>query len=106
MVKDWYNRLLKKYITHKDTNENERVSLKLCRIEYLNSHIYQKNSYLNIRKTGILSSILSSVFDLKHDLYLTEERNYYCGLRTSNRYKDYLKVDFQGHFLLCTGSKS
>ena len=99
-VKDWYNRLLKKYITHENINNSGEFKLKMCKMEFLNLHINHENSYLNIRKTSLPSYIMSSLYKLKHDLYLTEEGKYYYGISTSNRCNNCLKVDFQGHFLL------
>ena len=94
---------MKKYMTH-NINENEDKSLKMCRIEFLSPDIDHTNSYSNIRKLGIPSYIMSNLFILKNDLFLTEERKFYCGLSNSNWCNDCQKVDCWGHFLLCAES--
>ena len=48
---------------------------------------------------------MSILFKLKYDLYLTEERKKTYQLSDSNRCKKCSKVDFSGHFILCTKSK-
>ena len=47
---------------------------------------------------------MSPLWKLKYDLYLTEERILYCKISKSNRCSKCSKVDYTGHFLLCTNS--
>ena len=91
---------MKKYLTHEIFNEE--MNLKMTRAEFLSPHINHSNSYINIRNLGLPSNIMSNLFKLKNDIFLTEERKYHCGISSSNRYIFCQKVDYPGHFLLCT----
>jgi len=104
LIKNWYEKLMKKYITHENNYDKEEKCLKLSRIEFLSPHMDHNNSHMNLRKLGLPSHIMSNLFKLKNDLFLREERKYHCGLSTSNRCIYCQKVDFKGHFLLCNES--
>ena len=70
-IKDWYKFLTEKYITH-ETNKEE-FDLKPTKTEIFSPHIDHKNSYFNIRKLGLPSKIMLTLFMLKNDLFLTED---------------------------------
>ena len=80
------------------------MCLKLTRHEFVCPHIDPNNSYINIRKLGLPSNIMLTLFKLKNDLFLTEERKYHCMLTNSNSCTYCLRVDYLGHFILCTKS--
>lgn len=77
-VKDWYNLLLKKYATHQNI-QKEKVLIP-TRLETIYQLINHKNSFENIRKKGLPSKIMSVLFKIKYDLYLTEEKKRYTNL--------------------------
>ena len=62
-IKYWYKFLNEKYITHEKIREE--YELKPTKIEIFNPHIDHKNSYHNIRKMGLPSKIMSTLFKLK-----------------------------------------
>ena len=59
-IKDWYNLLIKKYVTHQESN-NDYVLIP-TRLEILHPHINHTNSFINKRKMGLPSRIMSSLF--------------------------------------------
>ena len=91
---------MEKYITHE--NHEGEIDLKLTRIEILDPHIDHNNSYNNLRKIGLPFKIMSTLFKLKNDLFLTEERKFHCSISNSNRCIHCQKVVFMGNLLLCT----
>ena len=99
-VQDWYDLLIKKYMTH--CEENGELVLKKSRLEISYPHIDYANSFQNIRRIGLPTSKMSPLWKLKYDLFLTEERKKYCQIAANNRCQACYKMDSTGHFLLCT----
>ena len=102
-VKQWYWRFLNK-VTHIKNPVTLTEELKQSRVEYIFPHINHKLCFRNIRYSGFPSKIMSVLFKLKYDLYLTEERRYYCKLSNSSRCKYCPRTDHIGHFLICAAS--
>ena len=48
--------------------------------------------------------MISTLFKMKNDLFLTEERKYHCHLVNSNRCAFCMRTDYIGHFLICEHS--
>ena len=80
--------------------------LRPSRLEYIYPQINHFSCYKNIRIGGLPSRLTSALFKLKHDIYLTEEKKYYCNIRGSNRCRHCPRTDHSGHFLICTNSKT
>ena len=62
--------------------------------KFFSPHIDHANCYMNIRKLWLPSYTMSSLFKLKNDLFLKEERKYQCGIGTSNKLKRLPKSGF------------
>ena len=103
-TKEWYQRLLKKNITHLRNTETKEWDMKPSRAEFIFPHIDHGNFYEAVRKVGLPSTHCSTLFKLKYDLFLTEERKFQCKQSVSNRCRQCSRVDFQGHYLICEGS--
>ena len=63
-VREWYNLLIKKYMTHQV--ENNELIPKPTRLEIIYPHINHSNSFKNITKIGLPSSKMSPLWKLKY----------------------------------------
>ena len=103
-TKDWYSRFVQRNITHQYNTMTDCWELKPSKIEYYSPHIDHINSYLIMRKINLPTKMISTLFKMKNDLFLTEERKYHCHLVNSNRCTFCMRTDYIGHFLICEHS--
>ena len=74
-------------------------------MEFLHPHINHPLANNHLRKTGFPAEVTSTLFKLKHNLYLCNERKSYCKLSQSNRCNYCTRTDYTEHFLLCENSE-
>ena len=100
-VKDWYDRLLKKEITHELNVIDNARQLVMTRCEYLYPQVDHTQSWKLLRSPGLSPAMKSTLFLLKNDLLPTRERLLRCKKASSSKCLNCSDIDMHGHFLLC-----
>ena len=104
-MKDWYWRLTERRKTHYYNADLDLWELTPSYKEFIFPQIDHSNVYRCIRYSGLPAQKMSTLFKLRNSLFLTEERRMYCKLSSSNRCVNCSRMDHDGHFFICCGSK-
>ena len=103
-VKDWYNRIIKNGITHYVDETDNTPKLILTRIEYLYPNINHVTAHSTFRLKGLSPTLKSVLFQLKNDLYPSQERLFRCHKAENSNCLHCPDSDTHGHFLICPAS--